>query len=495
MRASGILMHISSLPSRYGIGDLGKGAYDFVDFLKKSGQTYWQILPLCPTSFGDSPYQSACVFAGNPYFIDLDKLCEDGYLKKEEIDLFDFSDCQTSVDYGRVYNSRRELFKTALMRFKQNKPSDFSSFCSENGFWLDDFALFSGIKDVYHLSHLTDFPNELKQRQNQAMEHFKSENADAVLLYKMQQYFFFSQWQKLKTYANKNGVKIIGDEPIYASYDSADVWANRKNFSVDENLNLLFAAGCPPDSFSPNGQCWGNPVYNFDFMKEDGYSWYSKRIYFALKKYDVIRLDHFRAFDGFYKIPKPFDCAEKGEWQKGPGMDIFASLSKRFGKLPIIAEDLGFLSDSVKMLLKNTGFPGMKILQFAFDSREESDYLPHNYPFNCVAYTGTHDNDTVLGWEKSADKKDVEFAKRYLRCSENLAGAMNLALLSSTADTAILTAQDLLHLGSESRMNTPSTVGKNWKWRAKSGDFSDCLAERLHSYTKLYFRLSGKENT
>lgn len=489
LRTSGILLHVSSLWGRYGIGSLGKSAYDFVDFLKNSGQTYWQILPLCPTSFGDSPYQSPCVFAGNPYFIDLELLYKDGYLTEDELKAVETEESD-SVDYAKVYLSRREIFKNVLPHFKENTPSDFSEFCKNEAYWLNDYSLFMAIKDRHQLCHLKNFPTELKERQSTALEKFEKENQDSVLMYKMTQYFFFNQWHKLKKYANDSGIKIIGDEPIYVSYDSSDVWAHPKNFSVDEDCNLLFAAGCPPDSFSPKGQIWGNPVYNFQFMKEDGYSWYLQRFSHSLSMYDVLRLDHFRAFDAYYKINPPFDRAENGEWEKGPGIAFFDFIKERLGNLNIIAEDLGFLTDEVRTLLKKTGFPGMKILQFAFDGGTDNDYLPHNYPFNCVVYTGTHDNDTVLGWEKTADKKDVAFAERYLRSQGNLADAMMLAALSSTADTAILTMQDLLYLGSESRMNTPSTLGSNWKWRLKKEELSKELSKKLYDRTKLYFRVN-----
>ena len=495
MRTSGVLMPISSLPSPYGIGTMGKQAKKFVDFLDKAGQKYWQILPICPTSYGDSPYQSFSSFAGNPYFIDLEYLCKDKLLTKKECGSFDWGGSEKYIDYGIMYISRYKLLKKAYARFVKNIPDDYEQFCKTEAEWLDEYALFMALKDANDGVAWSEWDEDLKKRKPEAIEAAKKEYADDIDFYKMLQYLFFKQWRQLKAYANSKNIEIIGDVPIYVAGDSADVWANPKQFYLDEDLNPIEVAGCPPDAFSADGQLWGNPLFRWDVMKKDGYTWWTKRISAMADLYDIIRIDHFRGFDSYYAIPAEDDTAKNGEWKEGPGMDLFKVLEKKLGKLPIIVEDLGFLTPSVIKLLKDSGFPGMKVVQFAFDSREDSDYLPHNYPKNCVVYTGTHDNDTVMGWMKTAPKSAVKFAKEYLNLTkeEGYNWGMMRAAWSSVADMAIVPMQDILGLGSEARINTPSTIGENWKWRATADQIDNSIAKKLRKCMKMYARLNEPE--
>ena len=495
MRTSGVLMPISSLPSPYGIGTMGKQAKKFVDFLDKAGQKYWQILPICPTSYGDSPYQSFSSFAGNPYFIDLEYLCKDKLLTKKECGSFDWGGSEKYIDYGIMYISRYKLLKKAYARFVKNIPDDYEQFCKTEAEWLDEYALFIALKDANDGVAWSEWDEALKTRKPEAIDAAKKEYADDIDFYKMLQYLFFKQWRQLKAYANSKNIEIIGDVPIYVAGDSADVWANPKQFYLDEDLNPIEVAGCPPDAFSADGQLWGNPLFRWDVMKKDGYTWWTKRISAMADLYDIIRIDHFRGFDSYYAIPAEDDTAKNGEWKEGPGMDLFKVLEKKLGKLPIIVEDLGFLTPSVIKLLKDSGFPGMKVVQFAFDSREDSDYLPHNYPKNCVVYTGTHDNDTVMGWMKTAPKSAVKFAKEYLNLTkeEGYNWGMMRAAWSSVADMAIVPMQDILGLGSEARINTPSTIGENWKWRATADQIDNSIAKKLRKCMKMYARLNEPE--
>ena len=484
MRTSGILMHISSLPSPYGIGTMGKEARKFVDFLDKSGQTYWQILPICPTSYGDSPYQSFSSFAGNPYFIDLDYLCKDKLLTKKECLSYEWGENPEFVEYGTLYENRFPLLKKAYQRFKKALPDDFADFCEKNSDWLEDYALFMALKDANGGVAWFEWKKDLKLRKPSAIENAKEE------FWKMLQYLFFKQWTELKAYANEKGIQIIGDVPIYVAGDSADVWANPGQFYLDENLDPIDVSGCPPDAFSDDGQLWGNPLFRWDAMKKDGYTWWTKRIKAMSELYDVVRIDHFRGFDSYYAIPAKDKTARNGEWREGPGMDLFNALEKKLGRLNIIVEDLGYLTPSVKQLLKDTGFPGMKLIQFAFDSREESDYLPHTYQKNCVVYTGTHDNDTIMGWFKTAPKESVKYAKEYLRLNKEEGynwGTMK-AVWGCVGDMAIVPMQDILGIGSEGRMNTPSTLGMNWKWRAVDGQITSALAKKVCKNMEIYCR-------
>ena len=418
MRTSGVLMPISSIPSPYGIGTMGKQARKFVDFLVKGGQKYWQILPICPTSYGDSPYQSFSSFAGNPYFIDLEYLCKDKLLTKKECESFQWGSNPKYVDYGIMYESRYALLRKVYARFTKKEPQDFEKFCENEKQWLDDYALFMALKDANGGQAWSNWDKSLRLREKKAMEEATEKYSEEIRFYKMLQYLFYQQWNALKTYANEAGIEIIGDVPIYVAGDSADVWANPDQFYLDENLEPIEVSGCPPDAFSDDGQLWGNPLFRWDVMKKDGYTWWTRRIKAMSELYDIIRIDHFRGFDSFYAIPAKDDTAKNGQWKQGPGMDLFCELEKKLGKLPIIVEDLGFLTPSVHKLLKDSGFPGMKVIQFAFDSREESDYLPHTYTNHCVVYTGTHDNDTVMGWMKTAPKASVKYAKEYLNLTK-----------------------------------------------------------------------------
>ena len=492
MRTSGVLMPISSLPSPYGIGTMGKAARKFVDFLKKGGQTYWQILPICPTSYGDSPYQSFSSFAGNPYFIDLEYLCKDKLLTKKECESFDWGGSVSYVDYGTMYESRYALLKKAYARFAKNVPQEFYDFCEEQKDWLEDYTLFMALKDANGGVAWSEWDKDLKYRDADAIARAREEYTESLNFYKMLQYLFFKQWWELKEYANAQGIEIIGDVPIYVAGDSADVWANPEQFYLDEERNPIDVAGCPPDAFSADGQLWGNPLFRWDVMKKDGYTWWTKRIAAMAKLYDIVRIDHFRGFDSYYAIPAKDKTAANGEWRDGPGMDLFNELEKKLGKLPIIVEDLGFLTPSVLKLLKDSGFPGMKVIQFAFDSREGSDYLPHTYPNHCVVYTGTHDNDTCMGWMKTAPKESIKFAKEYLNLTkeEGYNWGMMRGAWSSVADMAIVPMQDLIGLGSEARINIPSTLGLNWKWRATEDQITTKLAKRLYKYTEMYGRLN-----
>ena len=488
-RSNGVLMHISSLPGNTGIGTLGKPAYDFVDFLKKSSQTYWQILPICPTSYGDSPYQSFSTFAGNPYFIDFELLVGQDFLQKKDYENISWGSDETQVDYGLLYEQRHKLFSIIQKNFEKNTPADFESFCKENAFWLDNYSLFMAIKDAHNGVSFLEWEKEIINREEQSLKKWTEKCSDRINYYKILQYLFFAQWNNLKKYANDNGIKIIGDIPIYVAADSADVWSSPEQFMLDENHIPTEVAGCPPDGFSADGQLWGNPVYNWDYMKKDNYSWWKKRLEMSLKNYDVLRIDHFRGFDSYYCIPFGDTTAKNGVWKKGPGTALFEEIKKCYGELPIIAEDLGFLTDSVRQMLKDVGYPGMKVLQFAFDSRENSDYLPHSYSKNSVVYTGTHDNDTILGWTSSAPAEDYSNAKKYLRTNDkNFPTEMMLAAIESVSNTCILCMQDLIGLDGSARMNTPSTVGNNWKWRATQNQITENISEFLSYYTKLYNR-------
>ncbi len=492
MRSSGILMPVFSLPSPYGIGTLGKEAYTFVDFLRKAGQRYWQILPLNPTNYGDSPYQSFSAFAGNPYFIDLDLLTDAGLLSREEYADTDFGDDPGQVDYGKLYRHRLPLLRRAYDRFADREA--LVRFCREQAFWLEDYALFMAIKDAQGGVSWRQWERPLRHRDTDALQEARTRYAEDIRFYQFLQYLFYDQWERLKAYANRQGIHMIGDMPIYVADDSADVWGNPQLFDLDDDLLPRVVAGCPPDAFSADGQLWGMPVYDWKAMaaEDTPYSWWRHRLRHALTVYDMVRIDHFRGFESFYCIPYGAKDATKGTWRKGPGMKLFRTLQQDLGdQLPIIAEDLGFLTPAVRKLLKQSGFPGMKVLQFAFVSREDSDYLPHHYDRNCVVYTGTHDNDTVMGWVDTADPADVRLARRYLHVDDNegFNWAMIRAAMASVADTAIFMMQDFMGLGSQGRINTPSTVGgDNWRWRIADGCINDWLAGIIRENTILYGR-------
>ncbi len=491
MRKGGVLLPVSSIPSKYGIGTFSKQAYEFVDFLERAGQSFWQILPLGPTGYGDSPYQSFSTFAGNPYYIDLEELIKKGWLTKEECDACDFGSDDGYVDYEKIYLSRFRILKIAYERSNIKEDKEFGEFKEDNAAWLEDYALYMAVKNSFHGISWIEWEKDIRLRKPEAMKAYKEKFADEIEFYQFQQFVFAVQWLALKAYANKKKISIIGDIPIYVAFDSADTWANPELFQLDESCTPTGVAGCPPDSFSATGQLWGNPLYKWEYHKETGYEWWMQRISYCYRLYDVVRIDHFRGFDEYYFIPYGDTTAEFGHWEKGPGYDIFKVMKEKIGKKPVIAEDLGFLTPSVISLVKKTGYPGMKILQFAFDSREESDYLPHNYSNNSVVYTGTHDNDTTMGWYGSLNRQDKAFAKRYLniKAKKEIYWEFIRAALSSVADTAIIPVQDYLGLGSEARVNMPSTLGNNWKWRLRDGQLDDSLAERIREITKLYGRI------
>lgn len=481
-------MHITSLPSPYGIGTLGREAFEFVDFLKAAKQKYWQILPLNPTGYGNSPYQSFSAFAGNPYMIDLDMLLEEGLLNEDEYRFIDWGDNPEKVDFGKIYKSRSEVLRKACSRFEAN--DEFTDFCAENALWLEDYSLFMALKNSFGNKPWYQWQTGLKMRNEQAVDGAKSLLSDEIEFHKTVQFLFYRQWKKLKSHANENGIEIIGDLPIYVAHDSADVWGNPKQFELDGDYNPARVAGVPPDGFSSEGQLWGNPVFDWEYMRKDGYRWWIKRLEHSMNLFDRLRIDHFRGFSSYYAVPYGMPNAVNGNWYKGPGYEFFRAVEAAIGKPDIIAEDLGYIDDGVLNLLNETGFPGMKVLQFAFDSRENSDYLPHNYGKNCVVYIGTHDNDTLAGWFENATPEDIAFAEKYLRLNETEGRCKGVikSALASVGETAILTMQDLLELGTEARMNTPSTAENNWQWRALKNDINFELANEIAELTELYRR-------
>lgn len=494
MRSAGVLMHITSIPSKYGIGTIGKEAYRFADFLCQAGQSYWQILPIGPTSYGDSPYQSFSTFAGNHYLIDLDMLCKEGLLKREEVESIDWYDSEDSVSYEKVFNGKTLILKKAFDRFKKSYQTDFEIFCKQNSDWLEDYALFMALKVNFNMLEWTKWPDEnIRLRRKESVEAYKEILSEEIHFWKFVQFKFFEQWKKFKDYTNSRNISIIGDIPIYVAMDSADTWAHSEVFWIDENKRPVCVAGCPPDYFSETGQLWGNPLYNWSYLEKTGYKWWMDRIKFISKLFNVTRIDHFRAFDSYYAIPYPADNALDGKWLKGPGIEFFKKLKTVIGDVPIIAEDLGFLTNSVEKLLSDTGYPGLKILQFAFDSKKENQYLPHRYNQNCVVYTGTHDNETLQSFLENVNKDDLDFAIEYgkLTAEEGYDWGIIRLAYSSVSNMAIVQMQDLLGLSSECRMNTPSTMGINWKWRMKRGANTPELALKLRNLSKLYGRLEN----
>lgn len=491
MRKCGVLMPISSLPSRFGIGGFSKEAYDFVDFLAAGGQSLWQILPLGPTGYGDSPYQSFSTFAGNPYYISLDALIEEGLLTEQECESCDYGDDPEYVNYEKIYNTRFKLLRMAFDRANILENEEYQSFVEENKEWLKDYAMYMAIKDSKDGIAWIEWDEDIKLRKPEAMARYEKELEDAINFYSYQQYLFATQWAALKAYANKKGIDIVGDIPIYVAFDSADTWANPELFQLDEENIPTGVAGCPPDAFSATGQLWGNPLYRWDYHEKTGFAWWIRRLAYCFKIYDMVRIDHFRGFDEYWAIPYGDPTAEFGRWEKGPGYALFDAMKKALGNRPVIAEDLGFLTPSVLKLVKKTGYPGMKILQFAFDPREESDYLPHNYPKNCVVYTGTHDNDTVNGWIAALGRKDLAFAKKYIgvKRTSDICSSLIRTALASVADTAIIPLQDYLELGSEARINTPSTLGGNWEWRVASDACTPELSARMLDLAQTFGRI------
>lgn len=499
MRASGILLPVSSLPSRYGIGAFDRSAYDFVDTLVKAGQTYWQILPMGPTGYGDSPYQSFSTFAGNPYFISLDELVRQGYLTEDDLEHSGLSDDGKYVNYERLYHKRFPLLRKAYENSAIGENKEFREYVSQNEDWIRDYAVFMAIKDSKGGQSFLEWEDSIKRRDPETLERYEKGYEEDICFYLFLQYEFNRQWRQLKKYANEKGIRIIGDIPIYVALDSADTWSHPELFQFTEDMAPAAVAGCPPDAFSETGQLWGNPLYDWKYHEKTKFDWWIKRLRNCFEWYDMVRIDHFRGFDEYYAIPYGEPTAVNGEWKQGPGLRLFEAMEKELGKQDIIAEDLGFLTDSVRELLKDTGYPGMKVLQFAFDSREESDYMPHNYDSNCVVYTGTHDNQTTLAWWGEMSKEDRNVAFRYMALPDRFMTAKKLTwqLITmaqrSVAELCVIPAQDYLCLSKEARINTPSTLGFNWQWRMKKGAFSDKLCEKIAKMTKLYGRSPQRE--
>ena len=490
MRKSGILMHITSLPNPYGVGSMGKCAYEFVDFLSAAGQAYWQVLPLCPTGYGDSPYQSFSTFAGNHYLIDLDMLIEEGLLKQQEVDAIQWGKDEGHVDFGCLYENRLPLLKRAFRRFQPDAA--YRAFVADNADWLEDYALFMALKAKFHGEPWQNWPIGLMLRLPEVMESYRKELQEAMQLHYFLQFKFYRQWEALRSYAGSKGIKIIGDVPIYVPLDSADVWANPQLFRLDESGRPKMVAGCPPDSFSADGQLWGNPLYDWDRMKETGYGWWIRRLAAAAKICDVVRLDHFRGFESYWAVPAEDKTAAGGCWKKGPAQDFVRAVQKELPDLDFIAEDLGFVTPEVKQLLEDSGYPGMKVMQFAFDSRESSDYLPHTYPVNSVCYTGTHDNLTMLQWFQEAAPEDIEVAREYLGLNEEegLVRGVIRGCMGSVSKLCVVQMQDYLELDGKARMNFPGTLSpNNWTWRAEAGFITEELTQRIYATTRRYGRL------
>ena len=487
MRGSGILMHITSLPGPYGIGTMGRESYKFVDFLKKAGQKHWQILPLTPTGYGDSPYQSCSAYAGNHYLIDLDMLVEEGLLLPEEITACNWGDREDRVDFGLLYENRLPLLKKAFSRFADWTALEF--FSLKNGNWLPDFALFMALKESHGGAPWYEWEAPLKRRDPDAIWQARRELKEEIRFYTFVQYLFHTQWEALRSYAHENGISIIGDVPIYVPYDSADVWSSPEWFWLDENLTPVAVAGCPPDCFNEDGQLWGNPLYLWDLHKKDGFSWWIQRLKGATARYDVIRIDHFRGFAGYYAVPYGAEHARDGQWLPGPGMDFINKVKAAFPDTEMIAEDLGLLTPDVHQLRDDSGYPGMKVLAFAFDADSNNEYLPHTYKPNTVCYTGTHDNMPLGQWFAESGEKTVTFAKAYLGEPADPVWGMIRLCMASVSELSVVLMQDYLRLGGEGRMNFPGTrTDKNWTWRAKPGFATDALAEKIENLTRTYGR-------
>ncbi len=493
LRSSGILLHISSLPSPYGIGTLGKAAYDFADFLHRSGQHYWQILPIGPTSYGDSPYQSFSTHAGNPYFIDLDFLIDDGLLTQAEVDAVDWASHSERVDFDFQFSVRFDLLYQAYLRGRDRYAEEIAAFRDENP-WLDTYALYMAVKRSRSMASWEHWPEEIRLRHPGAAETYATVYAEDMNFFIFLQFLFYRQWNALRDYLHRLDIELIGDLPIYVPYDSCDVWANPQLFRLGEDGKPTAVAGCPPDGFTVDGQLWGNPLYDWDAMQQDDYAWWRERIAAAGKLFDVIRIDHFRGLESYWSVPYGDETARNGHWVIGPSHRFIDCLHRHFPSLRLIAEDLGFLTPEVIDLQRASGFPGMKVLEFAFDPREPSNYLPHRYDRNCICYTGTHDNETLYQWLGGQSEEALSYIADYLgmdvgRTVDDYANAILRSGMASVADTFIAQMQDYLGIGAEGRMNEPGSVANaNWSWRMKEGVLTDALADRIAKLTKLYER-------
>ncbi len=495
-RSAGILLHPTSLPGKYGIGDLGQEAYNFMDFMEAAGQKLWQVFPLGPTGYGDSPYQCFSAFAGNPLIISPDILLEEGFLIGEDLEnIPDFN--PVKIDFGEMIKYKHSLLKKSFEHFKNNsngKEKSFEEFCNKHQEWLEDYALFMALKEHNNGAVWSKWDKDIVMRKEPALKKCREKLSDSILYQKYIQFQFFHQWKNLKDYANKKGIKIIGDIPIFIAYDSSDLWSNKEIFTVDKEGNLTFVAGVPPDYFSATGQLWGNPLYKWNEMEKDDFLWWRKRISALLEMVDIIRIDHFRGFDAYWEIPAGSTTAEPGKWKKAPGEKLFKTIEKYLGKLPIIAEDLGVITKSVTELREKYNFPGMKILQFAFGTGMEDRFLPHNFSQNSVVYTGSHDNDTTRAYfekEKNNNNDIYEHAQKYLNYyGEDIVGVLIRAAYSSVADIIIIPMQDILKLGSEARMNFPGKVGGWWSWRFTWNQVDPGLASHYKELSELYERPS-----
>ena len=489
-RGAGILLAVTSLPSPYGIGTMGKEAFRFVDMLTDLRQKYWQVLPIGPTSFGDSPYQSFSAFAGNPYLIDLDILIEEGLLKQEEVDGYNWGIRKDDIDYALIYNNRFKVLKSAFDRFDVKKDA-FKKFCKDNKDWLEDYSLYMAVKNEKGGSEWLSWEEGLRNRDADTLAEYREQLKEQILFWMFLQYKFFEQWKALKAYANEQGIKIIGDIPLYIALDSADVWADRDQFKLDEEGRPSEVAGCPPDDFSDDGQKWGNPLYDWEKMEAEGFGWWKERIAANGRLFDIIRIDHFIGVAKYYSIPAQDENARNGRWNKGPGKKLTDMIEKTLGKNRIIAEDLGVAVPAVKKLLAKTGWPGMKILLFAFDGNTANEHLPHNYEdSNLVVYAGTHDNETIVGYFRDKTEYELAYLYEYLNIKkkEDIPDAIIRTAYGSVADIAIMQMQDLLKLGNETRMNFPSTVGCNWRWRTLRESLDEERRTWLRTMTLLYRR-------
>ena len=499
-RSAGVLLSVTSLPGKYGIGCFSQSAYDFVDWLAEAGQTYWQILPLGPTSYGesgDSPYQAYSAFAGNPYLISLEALIEEGVLTQEECGAADFGSAEERVDFDRLHEERLRLLHLAYERSDVSHNPAFRRFVDENNWWLADYSLFMAVKSFFGGAPYQQWPQDIRMHWGFALDYYRRELYFDVEFQQYMQFKFFEQWNALHAYANSRNIRIIGDMPIYVSPDSADVWAHTGLFQMDADGRPEAIAGCPPDGFSATGQIWKNPLYRWEEHRRTGYAWWTSRIWQSLQLYDVVRIDHFRGFDEYYSIPNGSDTALSGHWEKGPGMDLFRQVERNLGRTAVIAEDLGHMTEGVRRLVRESGFPNMKVLQFAFDVNDTgaaNDYLPHNYGENCVVYTGTHDNETIAGWFAGLSDAEKKLVRDYL-CNhdtpdDGMYRVLVSAAMASCAATCIIPIQDYLGLDNSCRMNQPSTVGENWRWRLKAGSLTQEKAQEVRAVTMRYGRMN-----
>ena len=499
-RNAGILLPIFSLPSRHGIGCFDQAAYDFVDYLVEAGQTYWQILPLSPTNFGksdNSPYQSYSAFAGNPYFISLDSLVEEGVLTAEEVEQADFGKRTGIINYKKLHENRYAILRKAYERSNIQDDTTYQEFLNNNGWWLNDYALFVSLLDHFEDKPWSEWPEDIRMHWGFAVDHYNQELYYEVEFQKYMQFKFTQQWAKLKAYANSRNIQIIGDIPIYVAVNSTDVWAHPELFQLDENRVPTAIAGCPPDNFSADGQVWGTTLYNWDYHRNTGFDWWCSRMWRMFQMYDVVRIDHFRAFDEYFSIPYGSDSAADGHWEPGPGVDLFSTLNWRHGYQPVIAEDLGFMTETVRQLVRDTGFPNMKVFQFGFDAGDvgfANDYLVHNYPENCVAYTGTHDNETIMGWYKGLDADMRSIVRDYICDHHTPEKELHMSFVSmvlrSAAKMSIIPIQDYLGMDNRGRVNVPSCDKGNWRWRLTKNQLTAGLKQDILAATRRYGRMN-----